>query len=403
VIIFQFYFRYINELRAHQHVTFYLEDALKALILWHGHFPCHIGSKKIMLPLHSLSAFLMAVVLVENPQYFPSFFFAIIAWILLAVGAWRNNSPNVWGKCTSYGTIARKLILGNVHSEHSISKFENWEETKAQLDNFMRRLEQSEKYAAIAEEKAQKDAERAQREEQELLQDQKDLHVNTKVNGVVSQVDPVGRSLLPLQLALGMLCRGIRFVKNVLIWEESYYSFWVVTACLFLSITCFFVPWFFLLRWGARMCVWTIFGPWLKLANTFLMKTSGDDRDISTSIEKADKALKMQFKTIKSALRIKRETAQKTKRMKEYLFGRFSMKVPVIKLDRYADVPLPDSTATPWHAKEFSFAELAMEEAGYKKTRKPGQTLVGDMIPSVRNIFHCPTLVYRDILMTFLP
>ena len=69
--------------------------------------------------------------------------------------------------------------------------------------------------------------------------------------------------------------------------------------------------------------------------------------------------------------------------MKKYMFGKFGIKVPVLKEDRWSDRPLPESSATPYSAKSLSLAELAMQEAGYNRTRMPGQNLVGNMVPTV--------------------
>jgi hypothetical protein len=65
------------------------------------------------------------------------------------------------------------------------------------------------------------------------------------------------------------------------------------------------------------------------------------------------------------------------------MFGKFAMRIPILKQDRYVDTPLAESSATPYKEKEFTLAELAMKEAGYNRTRVPGQTLVGDMIPLI--------------------
>jgi hypothetical protein len=82
--------------------------------------------------------------------------------------------------------------------------------------------------------------------------------------------------------------------------------------------------------------------------------------------------------------RIVRENASKRRAMQKYMFGRFALRIPILKQDRYADMPLAESFATPYKEKDFSLAELAMQEAGYNKKRIPGQTLEGDMIPYVR-------------------
>lgn len=71
------------------------------------------------------------------------------------------------------------------------------------------------------------------------------------------------------------------------------------------------------------------------------------------------------------------------KKMKKYMYGKFSLKIPTIKEERFVDRPLPESSAVPYQKKAMSLAELAMQEAGYNRTRLPGQNLVGDMIPKV--------------------
>jgi hypothetical protein len=79
--------------------------------------------------------------------------------------------------------------------------------------------------------------------------------------------------------------------------------------------------------------------------------------------------------------RIKRENNVKLKVMKRFMFGKY---------DRYRDMPLPESTAVPYTAQPVPLSELAMQEAGYHRTRLPGQNLVGDMIPKASNniFFH---------------
>jgi len=82
--------------------------------------------------------------------------------------------------------------------------------------------------------------------------------------------------------------------------------------------------------------------------------------------------------------RLLRENAAKQRVLQKYMFGRYAVEIPILKRDRYVDMPLAESFATPYKEKDFSLAELAMQEAGYKKIRIPGQTLEGDMIPYVR-------------------
>ena len=80
---------------------------------------------------------------------------------------------------------------------------------------------------------------------------------------------------------------------------------------------------------------------------------------------------------------IAREKASKLKDFKQYMFGEFVSRVNILKLDRYYDIPLPASSASKYNPKSYTLGELAMQEAGYHRTRVDGQQLVGDMIPKV--------------------
>eukprot|EP00339_Tiarina_fusa_P025749 CAMPEP_0117019744 /NCGR_PEP_ID=MMETSP0472-20121206/15103_1 /TAXON_ID=693140 ORGANISM="Tiarina fusus, Strain LIS" /NCGR_SAMPLE_ID=MMETSP0472 /ASSEMBLY_ACC=CAM_ASM_000603 /LENGTH=1103 /DNA_ID=CAMNT_0004724777 /DNA_START=181 /DNA_END=3489 /DNA_ORIENTATION=+ len=374
---------YVDELRAYQHSLFFIEDALMTLLLWRGHFPLKIGSNVIRLPVHSFNAFVVAILLVENPRYYPSFCFLCIAWLLLAVMGWRRNSPDVWGRCYSFGEILSQLITGESKAgPHDIKPFEGYEESTAATKQFMKRV-------ADAEAKAARDYAEAQKVEEERLKDlaeigDADADISTKVGGGIS-IDPIKTALHPVQLMLGMVCGALRFVKNVVIWEEAYFSFWIASGCIVLAVACLFVPWVFIMKWTARIIVWSVFGPWMKLLDVFYFSKLKPESDKEREARELEERLLRRLATTEAASRARaiREDATKMRVMKKYMFGKFSVKVPVIKQDRYYDRPLPDSTAAPHQEKAMTLAELAMQEAGYNRTRLPGQTLVGDMIPMV--------------------
>jgi hypothetical protein len=108
--------------------------------------------------------------------------------------------------------------------------------------------------------KAQEEYER----EMEELGD--DVDIASKTSRGVS-IDPFKPILYPIQQNLGMLCRYLRHAGYIITWEECYISFWATTACFLLSFIFLFVPWFFILRWTARLVVWAVFGPWMKLVD----------------------------------------------------------------------------------------------------------------------------------------
>lgn len=61
--------------------------------------------------------------------------------------------------------------------------------------------------------------------------------------------------------------------------------------------------------------------------------------------------------------------------------------MPLLKEERYRDLPLPGSHAEPFEeTNERSLGKTAMLDAGYQKTRVPSQHLIGDMIPCAESL-----------------
>lgn len=174
-------------------------------------------------------------------------------------------------------------------------------------------------------------------------------------------------------------------MKYVLSWQECYIAFWVTTGCILLSIICMFVPWFFFIKWTTRLVVWALFGPWMKLVDVYYVSKIKPltEEEMQEKKEKEHQARLLETMTAVAGARIKREDQAKLKAMKKYMFGRYITRVPVLKEDRYRDLPLPESTAEPFRPPPVPMSELAMADAGYKKIRLPGQHLVGVMIPRI--------------------
>ena len=376
---------YIEELLALQHIVYYLQDAVVALMLWRGTLPIPILGKDFKFPVHSLSAFLILALLVERPQLFPAVFFACVGWLLMATMDYRRNLPNPWLRCKNFSEFAWTLVFGGTFCPpHSIKAFENHEMSQKFMENWEKRIKDSEDAAAKAYEENVKAQQEYEREMDEIAETTTDI--STKRNGI--SIDPFKPILFPVQQNLAMVCRYTRHARYIISWEECYLSFWITVGCFLLAFICLFVPWFFLMHWTARIIVWTAFGPWMKLVDVFYVQKLKP----LTAEEQAKKleAARLQRKEATSALlaeaRIKRENASKLKAMKKYMFGKFITRVPVLKEDRYRDTPLPDSTAVPYKPELLPLSEVAMQEAGYNRKRVPGQHLVGDMIPHVEDI-----------------
>jgi hypothetical protein len=119
----------------------------------------------------------------------------------------------------------------------------------------------------------------------------------------------------------------------------------------------------------------------MKLVDVFLVR-----RETTMSIDgeaiKKDWELRRRRETTITK-RIAKEHDEKMKAMKEYMFGKYVTRIPVLKEDRYRDLPMPESEAVPYRPSPLPLSEIAMQEAGYNRKRLPGQFLHGDMIPRV--------------------
>jgi len=361
-----------------------VKRALVSLIFWRGQFDVEFMGNSYMLPVHSMIAFLIFVLLVERPLYIPSFFFASIAWLMLAIMFQRLHNPNPWRRCKSFLELFLTLVIGSSGTGPlSIKANEN----KAEAVAFEQRLRQRIMDAEAASLKAAKEAE----EEQALAEKEADeigetnIDISKQRSGGHS-IDPFRKIMEPIQINLQIICKIIRYIRNILIWEECYLSFWLTICCVILSIACMFVPWAFLVLWTSRVIVWTFFGPWMKLADVYyytpIENMTEEEIERRKDNYKMNRRLNTQAKALEA--RIERENAQKLKDMKKLMFGKFIMKVPVFKEDRWRDTPLPQSKAEPYIPKSLALAELAMQEAGYHRIRVPGQHLEGDMIPTIQ-------------------
>lgn len=367
---------------------FYIQDGVVALLLWRGTLPVYVPiiDKSVVLPVHSISAFVITTVLAEKPQLIPSFFFASVAWLLLAAQSYRRSLPDVWSRCKSYTEFVEAVILGESRtSPDSIPVHANYTEAQAFLDRWQKRITDAEKAATKAfVEQAQAQAEYER--QMEDVGDTADQDIAAQTSGGVS-IDPFKGLLFPVQQNLAMICRYVRHIRHIVTWQECYIAFWITTGCLLLSFMCLFVPWFFLMTWTARVSVWVLFGPWMKLVDVYyisLIKPLTDEEEEKKKEREREQRF-LHTKTAISEARKKREEHIKLKEMKRYLFGKFITRVPVLKEDRYRDLPTPESHAEPYLPGSIPLSELAMQEAGYHRARMRGQHLVGNMIPKVES------------------
>ena len=307
----------------------------------------------------------------------------------------RTANPNPWMRCKGFSYLLMSLILGSgITGPHLIEANEG-----DSVDTLTTRVRDAENKARKWYEEYVKNNEQYYKDMAEIGDTSEDLSTQA-AGGVI--LPPTRLYLEPIQYILRVACIWLRIFKNIIVWEECYISFWITLSSCVFSVILFFVPWGFLLKWTLRIIVWVSFGPWMKLADIYYFSMDKEEND--TQKRKRTKKLLLEkqkwLDKQKHDALIAREKTAKLRDFKQYLFGRHICKVNILKKDRYYDIPLPSSSATQYDPKSMSLAELAMQEAGYHRTRVDGQTLIGDMIPKVCRI--CSMKVIRGLFYIYL-
>lgn len=392
-------YAYIEELLEYTSVVYYLKEASVDLILWRSsQFSVHVRlpwlakteastqnliekyTKKVLLkfPIHSLFAFLTLTTLIEKPRLFPSFIFALWGWILMAVMSWKLRHPDPWKKCNTFREYLVMLLTGETLPPHSIEQNENSNDANEYEMKWKEYLDRAKKRAEVAALRAEKEAEEYAKEMEEITA----IDSGTKTKdgkGLVAKIlEPY---LYPIQVYLGQICEALRFAKNVVLWEECYYSFWFATAFFILAILFYYVPWLALVQWTLRSIVWICFGPWMKLVDVFYVS--------KLPLENADESIEDEdekHKQLMNDTRIKKEDVLKLADMKRYLFGQYHVKVFILKMERFIQKPLPSSSAIPFSKEKLSLEQLNREENVKKEDCKQGQQLVGIMLPKIQEV-----------------
>ena len=322
-----------------------------------------------MLPLHSVVAYAWAILVTWNFNLLPSFLLFAVGWILLATNEQVQRNPSHWKQSRGYFGLLRALVLSSVSPE-TIGSNHRLEE----INEFDRKeKEAAEKRKKQKEEEAKQDVElegiQAQLEEGEV-------DIASGKTGLLERVtvNPLKPVLYPIQKELQKAVTMLRISKTVVLWEETYYAFWIVTVAFFASALVAFVPWGFLGRWTLRIVAWVILGPWMALVDKYYLKPKLEPS------EDADEAIKNRLRARYEEIlegatqqRIRNEAALKLKAMKRFCFGKFLVNVPRFKEDLYLDAPLPLSDAKPFTTGEGKPVNIV--------EKKFGQNLRGHMVP----------------------
>lgn len=364
---------YIDELQGYIVLKYYLIDAIKSILFWRG----QVKIFGFWLPIHSVAVFFAGVTLAEKPSLYPSYWFFGLGWLLLSVQTWRNNTSNPWLRTKTFMSLTQELLMSMSFDgpPTRIAAHENEVESKAEEKERKDRIE-----------KAEKQAEEYNKAQMELLQEHEammaqvgDQNADTDIstqNGGMS-IDPLKFILYPIQQYLAMACNALRLVKNFVIWDEPYVAYIITLASFAIGVVFLIVPWAFLIRWTSRILAWLLLGPHMKFVDIYWYSKMEDLTD-EEQRQQIEETLTLQLDTARqyaAAARMLREDAIKLRDVKKALFGSFITKVPVLRSERFPDIPLHSSTATPYTKPE-SPVKAVTEKVS-------GQHLVGHMIPRV--------------------
>jgi hypothetical protein len=342
--------------------------------LWRGHFDVNICGKTVALPLHSITAFVWGVLVTADFNLFPSFLAFAIGWGFLACNEQINKNPSPWHGRRQYGPLLLALLVDQGktqtivpnHNLEAIELYNKAEEArKARLTK--EREEEAKHDELISEELGVEIGGTAAQ----------DVDITTKREGVLEKItlNPLKSVLHPIQLQLKGIVVAARIATSIILWEETYYAFWIVTVSFAVSIVMLLIPWGVLLRWVFRIIAWVFLGPWMAIVDRLYFRAKPNMTDEEKEASRKERLRSRYEVAVEAAsnYHVKRERAVKLKAMKKYMFGKFLIRVPRFREALYQDIPLPASFAEPYVASNV--------EAVVITDRKYGQNLSGDMVP----------------------
>lgn len=195
-------------------------------------------------------------------------------------------------------------------------------------------------------------------------------------------LDPLKFVLYPLQQYLSLSCKTLRFCKNVLFWDEPYLAFILTFLFFGVAFVLMFVPWAFLFRWSSRLVSWLLLGPQMKLVDTFWY-SKYENMTEDEFAEKMRSNLEAQLHAARgkaSLARVRREETAKLLEIKKLLYGRYVTQVPVLRMERFPDIPLHSSAAQPYKAPSH-LTEIVPERIGMILLALFGVLLLGLVFP----------------------
>lgn len=282
-----------------------------------------------------------------------------------------------------FNTSSKPATIKPYENQSEIDKYNAEIETKRK-----EREERKAKEAAEAEEDKKELADLKAEAEEEEKKGHKKLFIKNWIPGF-STFNPLSGVLFTLQKHLRKVCVTLRVTNAIITWQEGHLTFWLTNACVVTGIVLLIVPWDKIIKWTFRIFVWTFLGPWMRLVDIYYVQKQLDKKGNVKSVEERMHDRKEDLMASSQLVQSRREDAKKMKSMRKYLFGKYSIQVPVSKEARYFDVPLPASYAQPHVSLPGHHHKIV--------ARALGQNLDGHMIYQFRYFLHSYRTRYLSI------
>ena len=175
--------------------------------------------------------------------------------------------------------------------------------------------------------------------------------------------------------------------RNYVNWR-SYGAYFTSMELLALGTMFLIFPMHLVILWTARLCVWIVLGPLMKVVDILFIHAhyrTREDLEADPEFHGTELESILTSSSLEQMVhcgRLASEEAMKLKAMREYKFGKLSQLVPAVDTQRQPSIPLPNSIAQPYLGSGGDPAKgfVDVDSKKIKWTYVVGQHLTGTMV-----------------------
>jgi hypothetical protein len=178
----------------------------------------------------------------------------------------------------------------------------------------------------------------------------------------------------------------LNMIRNFVNWK-GFGAYAMSMKCILMGTVFLVLPMQYVVLWVARLFVWTLLGPLMKVVDILYVHPvyrTREELEANPTFDSTNLETILSSETLQKMVRRGRlagEEAIKLKDMREHKFGKLSFQVPAIDTQRKPNIPLPSSTAQPYLGSkgdpQYGFVDVDKSTWEFE----PGQNLTGIMVP----------------------